>query len=137
MRTHRLRCRSADVFWISVLLLLGEELLGAGSVAYVCAAAAVGFTEEKRHLRGQQRYQRAVHVLPARMVCVRSEHARRRNGGEPMVVFQQKEWPRDTRGCLSFAREQRGAHIIAPDREYWRSSSLPSKRFGLYRAILF
>lgn len=51
--THRLRCRSADVFWISVLLLLlGEELLGAGSVAYVCAAAAVRFTEEKRHLRG-------------------------------------------------------------------------------------
>lgn len=67
----------------------------------------------------------------ARMVAARSGHARRMEANRWSCS---SEWPRDTRGDVyRCSREQRGSHVIAPDREYWRSSSLPSKRFGLYR----
>lgn len=126
--TERLRCRSADVFWISVLLLLlGEELLGESVFAYVCAAAAIRFTEGgKSGIREQP-----AGCASARMVAARSGHARRMEANRWSCS---SEWPRDTRGDVyRCSREQRGSHVIAPDREYWRSSSLPSKRFGLYR----
>lgn len=76
--TERLRCRSADVFWISVLLLLlGEELLGESVFAYVCAAAAIRFTE------GGERaaFESSLQDVPAR-------------GWSPLVAGMLAEWRR-------------------------------------------